>query len=458
MNKYAALIISFYGIILFTLAASISLNIGLAGGAYHYSLETLPFILLLIVLSIYCSYKLCPNKTQIERIFFSGCTLLILLLPFGDLFVYLLPFILVLYLIIQRKNIKNIFTFAEPPAKIWGTFLGVCFITSFFARSQSSALAMTAALVGYGLIFCLGRTFELSQDENNFLSDLFTGIMSITICFVFFHLGIKKPIVLLGIPFSADASAASFISNWAANAAGFLIISFTLIFGRLLRFVREKKPAQITFTGIALLLIFIGILSTQTRMVFFFFTFMGFLFLIFYPWAFLRKTRFLIILLPFFLVPLLAKYSDKWKNTLQNPMEQISFIDRLNQFEYGIQLLKDGHFLQGVGLFNFRLYYNENILASGKNLPLVQFLHNMYLSIFTETGVLGGILFLVLICSMFYQYTKLRHQSLSYLGMLFFGGIIGYNITDNWLFVLKFSLLSFFLLGIFYPKKACKHE
>lgn len=430
----------------------------LAAGIYYtgrlsFTWEPIPFIILILILTVREIFALLHSHKITERILLAGCTLLVILLPFGDLFIYLAAPLALYTIIIYGKNIYTHLQLHSPLAWGWAALVAVGFIGGIGSLSPSSAWLMSAALAGFSLLFLLGRVFSLPAKGALFLSELFTGILPLTLCFVFFHLYLGQSISLMGIQFSANRYAASFLSNWAANGAGFLVIAFTLVFIRFLRVVRESNAADIAFTGISLIFIFIGAISTQTRMIFFFFSGFGLVFLIFYPWNFLRRFRFFLIMLPLGLIPLLAHFSEKWRETLVNPLAQNSFIDRALQLSTGWDLWKD-NFWQGIGLFNFRLYYSP--IAKAQNLPEVEFLHNIYASMAVETGIIGLILFLGVIFLLMRDYIRSRKQALPYGGMLLLGGAALHNCTDNWLYVLKFSVLLFFLLGFFYPKNPSK--
>ncbi|MGL5722561.1 MAG: O-antigen ligase family protein [Brevinema sp.] len=454
MNKSATLIGVSYGASLLLLALAIFFQPQQT--RYDFFLGAGIVALLLIIFSGLVVFRMLASMPLSDKIFVYGCTLLVLLLPMGDLFIFVGIPLLVFYLIRYFKEWKQIFSFSYPPSTLWKILLAICFITSFFAQSIPSALAMTLALVGYGAIFALGYSLRLSEANKQFLSDLFTIVIATTVVFMIFHLKVEKPISLLGITFTADRSSASLISNWSANAAGFLAVCFVLLFVRFLRVLKEGINLNLGISTLALIIVFIGVWATQTRMVAFFFMGFGIVFLIFYPWNFLRRLRWILPLFFILLLPLLAHYSPKWRTTLQAPFQEYSFIDRANQISFGWDLLKDGRLMQGVGLFNFRHLYKEDAIA--KDLPIVEFLHSMVFSMFVETGILGGLVFCLAIMVLFLSYMRSRSDRLAYAGMLLLSGIFFLNATDNWLFVLKFSALSFFLLGAFYPKKGLSNE
>ncbi|WP_159428244.1 O-antigen ligase family protein [Brevinema andersonii] len=428
------------------------LGIGQYGHRFSYSFWYVGIpIILFFSFASWQAWNIYPDLPFKQKLFYLFTTITILLLPLGDLFIIIfIPALILYFFIVSPKKLLT----DDKISLIWLLFIFVALIGSFFAEySKASAFAMLIALLGYGFLFNIGRSIDFPKEYTEFYTTIFCGIVPITICFGIFHLFLGRNLFLLGIfiPSHGSPGLASLLSEWPANVAGFLVIAFVIVFGLFLNASNNKQPFKSIIFSIVLLIIFIGLLLTENRGVFLFFIGMGLLFLIFYPWQVFRKIRFFILLIPFLLMPLLTQYSDKWKDTLENPLQQYTIADRINQIQFGFSLLKDKVLWHGIGLFNFRFAYKYYLEKSKSKLPEVEFLHNVYLSVLVETGILGFILFMIALLYLFTQYAKYRHQLPAYTAMLFLGGLAFYNITDNWLYILKFSILLFLFLGYCYP-------
>lgn len=450
--KSALKIIAVYSGLLFILGFFMFLGIGKYGHRFTYSFwyTGIPVILFLFFAS-WQAWNIHPDLPFKQKLFYLFITITILLLPLGDLFIIIfIPTLILYFFVVSPKKILT----SDKISLIWLLFIFVTFIGSFFAEySKGSAFAMLTALLGYGCLFNIGRNLDFPKEYTEFYTTIFCGIVPITICFGIFHLFLGGNLLLLGIfiPSHGSPGLASLLSEWPANVAGFLVFAFVIIFGLFLNATNKKQFLKSIILFTILLIIFTGLLLTENRGVFLFFIGMGLLFLIFYPWQAFRKIRFFILLIPFLVMPLLTQYSNKWKDTLENPLQQYTVADRINQMQFGFSLLKDKVLWHGIGLFNFRFAYKDYLEKTKSKLPEVEFLHNVYLSVLVETGILGFILFMAAILYLFAQYAKHRHQLPAYTAMLFLGGLAFYNITDNWLYILKFSILLFLFLGYCYP-------
>lgn len=457
--KSALKIIALYSGLLLILGFFMFLGVGNYGHRFFDSFWYAGIsIILFLFFASWQAWNIHPYLPFKQKLFYLFTTITILLLPLGDLFIIIfIPTLILYFFVVSPKKMLT----DDKISLIWLLFIFVAFIGSFFAQySKGSAFAMLVALIGYGCLFNIGRNLDFPKEYTEFYTTIFCGIVPLTVCFGIFHLFLGENLLLLGIfiPSHGSPGLASLLSEWPANVAGFLVFAFVIIFGLFLNVTNKKQFLTSIVLFTILLIIFTGLLLTENRGVFLFFLGMGLLFLIFYPWQAFRKIRFLIFFIPFLLIPLLTQYSYKWKDTLENPLEQYTVADRINQMQFGFSLLKDKVLWHGIGLFNFRFAYQDYLKKTKSKLPEVQFLHNIYLSILVETGILGFILFMAAVLYLFAQYAKHRHQLSSYTALLFLGGLAFYNITDNWLYILKFSILLFLFLGYCYPSTHKKNK
>ena len=105
-----------------------------------------------------------------------------------------------------------------------------------------------------------------------------------------------------------------------------------------------------------------------------------------------------------------------------------------------LQMLKD-HPLLGVGLNNFTVRMSEYGEVSGWA-RFLQPVHNVYLLIAAETGILGLILFLCLLFSVF----RLLWRSKNYLFLISLSQISFLCFVDHYFWSLQQTALLFWLL------------
>lgn len=382
---------------------------------------------------------------------FLGVSLyfLILFSPFGD---YSLPFLILSLLLIlsDKKTFKALYSQFDLLDYTWLVFIGLCFITSITASlDKLSAFGMSCAFLGYGILF---KTLRYANIPKSILSDLpilFGSSLISIILFGLFQLQLNQNIEFLGLTIFANGQPglSSFFSTWPANTAGFLVMSFAILaYQTYWAFVNKESIALKIFFIVSSFIVLIGVLATETRMALLFIIgFMGGM-VIFYPFQKFRKIRFLMLLLPIFMMFVLAQYSSKWKETLTNPTKQFTIADRIHQNQYGWKLWKE-YPITGVGLMNFRYFYDQYGDPIIKKLKpghsRIEFLHNIYLSILVETGVFAFLGFCIaIILFMYYLY-----KNKLYFGLYFLTGVLTSGLVDGWLFVLRFSLMMFIILG-----------
>lgn len=119
-----------------------------------------------------------------------------------------------------------------------------------------------------------------------------------------------------------------------------------------------------------------------------------------------------------------------------------SFLNRLDAIKLSLSILKD-NWLIGVGLVNFKEYvpsYYGN------------YLHNLYLSVLVETGILGFLSFIALISVALYR--SFRNVILSRVDYLKLGAFVSvicfllHGLIDNTMYVVSLGMMFWFLLGL----------
>ena len=397
--------------------------------------------MILIIVYLYYYIKIHHNKEVLS--FFILLTALFA--PFGDYM--LIPviglFITVFYNPISRKNILTKFDRIDY---LWLAFVLAASISSSFAQyDKASALGMSFAFFGYGLIFKIIRYAQFSKKILKPAILLLAWVILTTVSFALFQLFINKDILIYGINLAPNGGPglASIFSAWPANTAGFLVMSFCVLLYSLIQYYHKLSSAQKIIIITSTLICFIGLIATETRMALLFLGGFFGAFLLCYPFERFKKLRFVIIVIPVLLVPILFMSSQKWKDTFTKPLQQQTIVERVHQYQYGLELFSDNNPLIGVGIMNFRQYYNQ----FGNPITKVQFLHNIYLSMLVESGIIGLILFLLAIGNLILFYWKYIPRLEAYFGLYFIAGLLAVNLVDAWFFVLRFSILLFLVLG-----------
>ena len=396
---------------------------------------------LLIILYLYYYIKIYHNNEVLS--FFILLTALFA--PFGD---YMLIPVIGLFITVFCNPIsrKNILTKFDRIDYFWLAFVLATIISSSFAQyDKASALGMSFAFFGYGLIFKIIRYAQFSKKILKPAVLLFAWVIFITVGFALFHLFIDKHIIIRGMLVAPQGypGLASIFSGWPANTAGFLVVSFCILLYSLVQYYHKLSSAQKIIIITSVIICFIGLIATETRMALLFLGGFFGAFLLCYPFEKFKKIRFIIIIIPILLAPILFVSSQKWKDTFTKPLQQQTIAERVQQYQYGLELFSDNKPLIGVGIMNFRHYYNQ----FGNPITKVQFLHNIYLSILVESGIIGLILFLIAIGNLVLFYWKYLPRLEAYFGLYFIAGLLAVNLVDGWLFVLRFSIILFLVLG-----------
>ena len=396
---------------------------------------------LFIIVYLYYYIKTYHNNEALS--FFVLLT--VLFAPFGD---YMLIPVIGLFITIFCNPIsrKNILTKFDRIDYFWLVFVLATIISSSFAQyDKASALGMSAAFFGYGLIFKIIRYAQFSKKILKPAILLFAWVIFITVGFALFHLFIDKHIIIRGMLVAPQGypGLASIFSGWPANTAGFLVVSFCILLYSLVQYYHKLSSAQKIIIITSVIICFIGLIATETRMALLFLGGFFGAFLLCYPFEKFKKIRFIIIIIPILLAPILFMSSQKWKDTFTKPLQQQTITERVQQYQYGLELFGDNNPFIGVGIMNFRHYYDQ----FGNPITRVQFLHNIYLSMLVESGIIGLILFLIAIGNLVLFYWKYLPRLEAYFGLYFIAGLLAVNLVDGWLFVLRFSIILFLVLG-----------
>lgn len=118
-----------------------------------------------------------------------------------------------------------------------------------------------------------------------------------------------------------------------------------------------------------------------------------------------------------------------------------SFFNRLDSYNIGIRLIKD-NFLFGVGLVNFKFYVPKYF---------GNYIHNLYLSLLVEVGVLGFISFVSTVFVSLYKVFKSLALDFNPIRVSFLVSIFTFlihGLIDNTLYVVSLGSLFWLFLGM----------
>lgn len=140
---------------------------------------------------------------------------------------------------------------------------------------------------------------------------------------------------------------------------------------------------------------------------------------------------------------------EEQMNRLESSGDDKSSIQRLLYWEHGLEMIKTHPFL-GVGYFNFPQYfgyhYPEDVLYGVAQLP-----HNIFIQVGTDVGVLGLLLFLLLLSAPFILALKVNRLNTinnNFMVVVIVGtayGIFGYIVAGQFVSVAYYP---FFWIGL----------
>lgn len=427
----------------------------------HFSDQTLRFasvffgvLCFFFLLKIaYIGYQNTPPCSKYEKFLSMFLILTTLLIPFGDY--VLIPVVFIVLISFLQKNFRNIF-FAKPTLSesLWITFCLFCAISSFFIYpvDKISSIGMSVVFIFYIILYQVAKNIAIPKKTWNLIKTLFMWTFIISTSFALFHLFLDRPINIIGIQISSNGhpGLASIISPWPSNASGYLCISLCLLCAIFFHTVSHQEK-KLAICGIAIALL--AITETETRMALLFIFGMLLPFVILYPLQKFRYLRFTLLLIPFILAIFSIQTSKKWQDTIANPKAQTTIHNRLDQYKFALKLISSQNIWLGCGLMNFRNLYKQEKARQDNNSVSeeIQFIHNIYLAVLTETGIVGFILFISVFLSMIKVLWKHRSSFSAFFGLCFLSAIALVNLVDSWIFVLRFSILLFIIFGrIFY--------
>ncbi len=144
--------------------------------------------------------------------------------------------------------------------------------------------------------------------------------------------------------------------------------------------------------------------------------------------------------------------NPKMKKTLTyitRPQHIPNMQSRLDQYKEAKELREKHGQIWGIGLMNFTQYYQKEKPIQYKTAP-VEFIHGLYISILTETGIMGFIsfflFFLVLLFLLIFKTPKDNEYRI--LGISFLFALFGISLVDSILYNVQVGVVFWIILGL----------
>lgn len=230
---------------------------------------------------------------------------------------------------------------------------------------------------------------------------------------------------------------------------GFLGIGVTFSLGAIL-FLKNNLREKI-FLLTSLILIFVGLIVSFSRSAWLM-LFTGVCFLIGYLFFHkrqymgycLKSLSILFLLIVFFVL----SYSNLFfaRISIDERLEQKSVNERISQAISSREII-ESNFLRGVGLggYTLKIWNDDN---NKKPIWSYQPMHNIYLLIFAEAGLVSFTIFLVIVGGIIKRGIKKvkRGDKESFL-LIAFVFLLGISFLDHWLYTSYFGIMIFCLVG-----------
>ncbi len=396
---------------------------------------------------------------------------------FNSLFLYASDILIFIFLIFSFYFYRPLINVKKLSYIFLLCFLFISFFSIFWSNYQIFSLVNFLRLV---LIigFSLMTGFLLKEKKVSFSQIMkilaFSGILQAILAIIQFRLFESLGLRLLGEPvvnlFTENVARyridrlvflRSFGTFPHSNILGafliFLILSFFYLFLKrnLSLKINWREIALKTLIALCLFLAFLAFIFTFSRSSWGIGAFLFFLFLVYglFDKNFRLQTFQLLVILTFIFSFLLFNFSWLIFPRVHLSLSEPSVVYRLIYNKIGFEIIKNN--LEGIGLGNFVLYsldqgaYLKEGIESWINWQPV---HNVFILISSEIGILGLIFFVLFLVSLIFEKIKIWsvldiHQRLKlFTSFLIFFGFIIFGFFDHFIWTLSQGRLMFWLV------------
>ncbi|MCS7299690.1 MAG: O-antigen ligase family protein [Spirochaetia bacterium] len=387
-------------------------------------------------------------NTSVFNIFF---VISFMMLMFSQLLV--IPILLFLFLfIVYLKRFRESFSLEDI---IFYVFILLSGLSILVARNREVAIGGVLILILYYIVFYVGRNAKI-RDDILFVSTSLGFVMLAIFGVVFYIFPEFSLIIGLGkaniieIPSSLIFTNDSIIRSTSITPnpviySSVVLYSIPILVSMLLvlsnSFSRNVDVKLFLLLALVVFLIGVVIFTSGSRSI-----------LLISPvslilvFLILKKNRqilmsiilFVIVITP---VVIFSEILDRIESIF-TLTDYSSFLNRLDAIRLSLGILKD-NWLIGVGFVNFKEYvpsYYGN------------YLHNLYLSILVETGILGFLSFIALISVALYK--SFRNVILGRVDYIKLGAFVSvicfllHGLIDNTMYVVSLGMMFWFFLGL----------
>jgi O-antigen ligase len=142
--------------------------------------------------------------------------------------------------------------------------------------------------------------------------------------------------------------------------------------------------------------------------------------------------------------------SEKVKATIMTPLKSPNIQGRLLQYQAGIEIFSKSNRAFGLGFLNFRIPFEENY-KNNPSFEKVPYIHNTYLSILVETGIIGFLLFFPFIFILAFRSIKeylLLNRFQYLLGFSAVFGFLANSLFDSTLYSIPIGIPLWIAFGL----------
>lgn len=360
---------------------------------------------------------------------------------------------LIFFMISALKN-KQKFVFMKVDFAFALLVLSM-FITTAFAVDILISLGSTIVILLYGVVFFVAR----GQSDESFVRALVEAICIMLILnnllsISLFLADITISIPAVGLQILPKNEQGMMLSIMQHQTLYGNFVAYNLLFAASYFFlhIKDTKRSEWIIFAFAMVTTIIGIFLAETRGALLIFFGGGIILFFRLP----KKGWFIAgaLVISLALVPFLP---EKWVMTLKDPAAVPSNQTRFAMY-YGawIGFRDNDRQLTGIGYMNFRDYYAyEGVFKTGyerghRVYEKPNFIHNIYLSFFTEGGILGLVFFLawfLLVFLALIRASRSEEGEGAFMSLALFSGFMMNSLFDNVIYVVPVALMLFYLLG-----------
>lgn len=373
---------------------------------------------------------------------------------------------------------------ARMPDLFLAVFLVTALTGALTARYRISSLEGLAVFAVYAVVYGLTRSYPMDERIYRRVSCAAGAGLLLAGGFALLHYFFIRAPIRFTVPFFGTLDFPATM-NMGANNPLISILQNSSLGGNILAFLvtylsgylfgraraRDLKVREWAFYVPALLTGLTALVLTNTRgaMLFVLVSFVTLLVLY-------RKYVFLAVPVVLAAVILLLP-NEKIRQTLRDPLDSPNMRGRFLQYRAGMEILLERNPFWGIGLRNFQYAYLENysgepeferfpggeIVTNGppkkllfleeyriENMP-VPYIHNLYLSLVVETGVIGFLaLMLFWIRTVLLGLRDFRRQNdpVAATTVAALAGFFANSLFDNLLYTVPFAVLLWWLTGL----------